>query len=142
MARRWRMLLVPGFFDCSRAECDVDKGWLEATRNALEGANLLLKGYFQALYVLLGGSKTRMESSAAKNIPTKSMKFYISMFSDKPPCMPLRFGIVERHCNHIVKGGRGFFFFHIFFLSLSTFSSFLGFFFQFFLFLKLSFQPC
>ena len=99
-----------------------------ATRNALERANFLLEGYFRALYVPLGGSKTRMESSTAKNTPSKSMKFYISMFSDKPPCMPLCFDIVERRCNHIARGGRGFFFFHIFFLSL---------FFNFFLFLRL-----
>ena len=59
-----------------------------------------------------------------------------------PPCMPLRFDIVERRCDHIaIKRairGQGFFFFHIFFLSFflplfpfslsfsSTFSSFLG----------------
>ena len=139
MARRWWMLLVLGFSDCSWAECDVDKGRLEATRNALERANLLLEGYFRALYVPLGGSKTRMESSVAKNTPSKSMKFYISMFSDKPPCMPLCFGIVESCYNHIARGGRGFFFFHIFFLTLFFyfFSSFLGFFFHFLLFLKL-----
>ena len=124
------MLRVPGFSNCSWAECDVDKGRPEATRNTLECANLLLDGYFRALYVPLGGSKTRMESSIAKNTPSKSMKFYISMFSDKPPCMPLCFGIVERRCNHIAKGGQGFFFFHIFFLSL---------FFDFFFFLRLCF---
>ena len=54
----------------------------------LELANLLLEGYFRALYVPLGGLKTRME-----NTPSRSMKFYISMFSDKPPCMPLCFDI-------------------------------------------------
>ena len=81
------MLLVPGFFDCSRAEYDVNKGRLVATRNVLECANLRLEGYFRALYVPLGGLKTRME-----NTPSKSRKFYISMFSDKPPCMPLCFG--------------------------------------------------
>ena len=59
-----------------------------ATRNVLERAILLLEGYFQALYVPLGGLKTRME-----NTPSRSMKFYISIFSDKPPCMPLYFGI-------------------------------------------------
>ena len=106
MARRYRMLLVLGFSDCSWAECDVDRGWPAATRNALERANLLLEGYFGALYVHL----------------------YISMFSDKPPCMPLCFGFVERRCNHSVRGGRGFFFFYIFFLSP---------FFEFFLFLSL-----
>ena len=90
-ARHWRMLPVSSFSDCSLAECDVDRGWPMATRNLLECANLSLEGYFQALYVLLGGSKTRME-----NITSKSMKFYISMFSDKPHCMPLCFGIVER----------------------------------------------
>ena len=60
-----------------------------ATRNVLECAILHLEGYFRALYIPLGGSKTRME-----NTPSKSMKFYISMFSDKPPCMPLCFGTV------------------------------------------------
>ena len=89
-----------------------------ATRKPLERANLTLEGYFRALYVPLGGSETQMESSASKNTPSKSMKFYISMFNDKPPCMPLFFGIVERRCNHSARGGRGFFFFHIFFLSL------------------------
>ena len=54
----------------------------------LERANLLLEGYFRALYVPMGGLKTRME-----NTPSRSMKFYISMFSDKPPCMPLCFDI-------------------------------------------------
>ena len=84
-----------------------------ATRNVLEHANLLLERYFLALYVPLGGLKTRME-----NTTSKSMKFYISMLSDKPPCMPPLLGIDEWCCNHIAKGGRGFFFFHIFFLSL------------------------
>ena len=46
MARRWRMLLVPGFSDCSWAECDVNGGRPEDTRNALEHANFLLEGYF------------------------------------------------------------------------------------------------
>ena len=165
MARRCRMPPVPGFSDCSWAECNVDKGWPVATRNAVECASLLLEGYFRALYVPLGGSKTHMESSTNKNTPSKSMKFYISMFSDKPPCMPLSFGIVERRCNHIAKGSRGFFFFHIFFLSLffnfflfhrlflplpllsfsSTFSSFLGSVFSpvgLCNYLRLSFQPC
>ena len=58
-----------------------------ATRNMPERANLRLEGYFRSLYVPLGGSKTQME-----NTPSKSMKFYISMLSDKPPCMPLCFG--------------------------------------------------
>ena len=120
MARCCWMLPVPGFSDCCWAECDVDRGRPAATRNALECANLLLEGYLQALYVPLGGSKTWMESSATKNTPSKSMKFYISMFSDKPPCMPLCFGIVERRCNHTIRGNRGFFFFHIFFLSLCS----------------------
>ena len=100
----------------------------------LERANLLLEGYFRVLYVPLGGSKTRME-----NIISKSMKFYIFMFSDKPLC----FGIVERHCNHTARGNRGFFFFHIFFLSLCSrgffYIFFLSLFFDFFLFLSLLF---
>ena len=129
MARHCQMLPVPAFFDCSSVECDVDKGWSMTTRNVLKRANLLLEGYFRALYVPLGGSKTPMESSTAKNTPSKSMKFFIyPWFSDKPPCMPLFFGIVERRCDHIARGSRGFFFFPIFFLSL---------FFDFFLFLRL-----
>ena len=60
------------------------------TRNVLERANLPLEGYFQALYVPLGGSRTRMEIA-----PLKSMRLCISMFSDKPPCMPLSFGTIE-----------------------------------------------
>ena len=127
MARRCRMLPVPSFSNYSWAECDVHRGRPTATRNALERVNLVLEGYFRALYVPLGGSKTRMESSITKTTPSKLMKFYISMFSDKPPCMPLCFVIVERHCNHTARGGQGFFFFHIFFLSL---------FFYFFLFLR------
>ena len=118
MVRRCRMVPVSGFSNYSWAECDVDMGRLAATRNSLERANFILEGYFLALYVPLDGSETHMESSTAKNTPSKSMTFYISMFSDKPPCMPFCFGIVGRHCNHTAKGGRGFFFFNIFFLSL------------------------
>ena len=130
--------------------------------NVLERANLLLEGYFLALYVPLGGSTTQME-----NITSKSIKFYISMFSDKPPCIPFCFGIVERRCNNTGRGGLGFFFFHIFFLSLynmgffhifflslysrgflhiffissfSTFSSSLAFFFHFLFFLRFFFH--
>ena len=40
------MLPVPGFSDCSWAECDVDRGQPTVTRNALERANLLLEGHF------------------------------------------------------------------------------------------------
>ena len=125
MARRYRMLPLPGFSDYSWVECDVDKGWTKATRNLLKRANLLLEGYFQALYVPLGGAETQM-------------KFYISMFSDKPPCMPLCFGIVIRRCNHTARGGRGLFFFHIFLLSLCSggYIFFLSLFFDFLLFLS------
>ena len=45
------------------------------------------RGIFEPYMSPLGGSKTRME-----NAPSKSIKFYISMFSDKPLCMPLCFG--------------------------------------------------
>ena len=55
MAGHWRMLLVPGFSDCSWAECDVDRGRSVIKRNIPEFANLPLEGYFLALYVLLGG---------------------------------------------------------------------------------------
>ena len=85
MARHWWMLLVPGSF-----ECDVDKGRPVTTRNVLEHANLPLEGYFRALYAPLGGLRTRME-----NASLKLMKFCISMFSDKPPCMPLCFDTIE-----------------------------------------------
>ena len=46
MARHWRMLLVPGFSDCSWAERDVDRGRPVTTRNVLERANLPLEWYF------------------------------------------------------------------------------------------------
>ena len=46
MARRCRALPVPCFSDCSWAECDVDRGRPEATRNVLERVNLLLEEYF------------------------------------------------------------------------------------------------
>ena len=84
-----------------------------AVRNMLERANLLLEGYFRALYVPLGGSKARME-------------FYISMFNDKPPCMPLFFGTIERRCNHTARGDRGFLFFYIFFIILCSRSFYLS----------------
>ena len=85
MARHWWMLLVPG-----SSECDVNRGRPVTTRNVLEHANLSLEGYFRALYVPLGGSRSRME-----NAPLKLIKFCISMLRDKPPCMPLCFGIIE-----------------------------------------------
>ena len=91
MARHWWMLPVPGFSDCTWAKCDVARGRPMATRNMLDRANLCLEGYFQALYVPLGGSKTPIE-----NAPL--MEFYISMFSDKLPCMPLCY-------NHTARGG-------------------------------------
>ena len=53
MARHYWALRVPYFFDCSWAECDIDRGRLEAIRNALEGANFLLEGHFRALYATL-----------------------------------------------------------------------------------------
>ena len=56
MARHWRMLLIPGFSNYSRVECDVDRGQPVTARNVLECANLPLEGYFRALYVPMGGS--------------------------------------------------------------------------------------
>ena len=53
MARRYRVLPIPCFSNCSWAECDVNRGRSEAIRNALEHANLHLEGYFRALYVPL-----------------------------------------------------------------------------------------
>ena len=44
-----RALPVPCFSNCSWAECDVDRGRPDATRNVLERANFLLEGYFRAL---------------------------------------------------------------------------------------------
>ena len=90
MVKHWRMLLLPGFSDCSYAECDVDRGRTVTKRNLLKHTNLPLEGYFRVLYVPLGGSQTRMEDASLK-----SMKLCVSMFSDKPPCMPLCFGTVE-----------------------------------------------
>ena len=103
MVRHWRLLPVPGFSDCSWAEYDVDKDRPVAIRNVLKLVNFLLEGYFRALYVPLGGSKTRIE-----NITSKSMKFYISVFSDKPPCMPLHFGIVESATIILLEAARAF----------------------------------
>ena len=65
MAGHWRMLLVPGFSDCSWAECDVDRGRMVTTRNVLECANLSMEGYFRALYAPLGGSRTQMENTTS-----------------------------------------------------------------------------
>ena len=59
-------------------------------RNVLELDNLPLEGYFLSLYVLLGSSRTRREKASLT-----STKFRVSMFNDKPPCMPLCFGIVD-----------------------------------------------
>ena len=81
-------------------------------RDILELVNLPLEGHFQALYVPLGGSRTRKE-----NASLKSMKLYVSMFSDKSPCMPLCFSAID----HNAIGGRGFFLF----LSLCSSSFFL-----------------
>ena len=102
MAGYWWMLPVPGFSDYSWAEHDIDRGRPVIKRNVLELANLPLEGYFRALYVPLGGSRTRREKASLK-----STKLYISMFSDKPPCMPLCFGTVD----YTTRGGRGFFLF-------------------------------
>ena len=96
------MLLVLDFSDCSCAKCDVDRGRPVIKRNILKLANLILEGYFQALHAPLGGSRTRNEKASLK-----SMKLCISMFSNKPPCMPLCFGIVD----YTTRGGRGFFLF-------------------------------
>ena len=130
MARHWRMVPVLGFSNCSWAECDVDRGRPMATRNVLERANLLLEGYFLSLYVHLGGSKTRMEITSSK-----SMKFYVSMFSDKSPCMPLYFGTAVIILLEAIGA------FSSFLASAATFSFFSlysnGFFFSFFFLLSL-----
>ena len=151
MARHWQMLLVPGFSDCSWAEFDVDRSRPVIKRNVLEIANLPLEGYFRALYVPLGGSRTQKE-----NASLKSMELYVSMLSDKPPLMPLCVGTVD----HTARGGWGFFlylslyssifsffklcsssFFFSFFFLFFFYFQFLFFFFCFFFFLRLSFQP-
>ena len=133
------MLPVPGFFDCSLVECDVDKSRSVATRNMLKHANLRLEGYFRALHVPFDCSKNRME-----NAP--SMEFYISMFSNKPPCMPLCFGTAVIILLEAV-GAFSFFLastaaiFSYFLASAarafsSVFSSYLAFFFHFLFFLR------
>ena len=100
MARHCRALPVPCFSDCSKAECDVDKGQPEATRNALKRANFLLEGYFPHMspYMpLCFGIIERRSNHIAKKWATR---------------------------------GRGFFLFHIFFripfFFFFHFSSFLG----------------
>ena len=145
MARHWRMLPIPGFSDCSWAECDVDRGWSVSTRNVLKRANLRLEGYFRAISVPLGGSKTRME-----NAPFKSMKFYISMFNNNPPCIPLYFGtaiIILPEATGAFSSFLAFatVAFSSFLASVarafsSTFSSCLAFFFHFLFFLRLFLQ--
>ena len=47
MARHWRMLLVPGFSDCSWAECDVDKGRPVTTRTLWSVLIYLWRGIFE-----------------------------------------------------------------------------------------------
>ena len=116
-----------------------------ATRNVLKRANLRFEGYFQVLYVPLGGLKTRME-----NAPSKSMKFYISMFSDKPPCMPLCFGTaviiplkaVWAFSSFLASAAAAFSFFLASAAGTfsSAFSSCLVFFFHFLFFLRLFLQ--
>ena len=81
-------------------------------RDVLELVNLPLEGYFRVLYVPLSGSRTRKE-----NASLKLMKFYVSMFNDKSPCIPLCFDAID----HTARGGRGFFLF----LSLCSSSFFL-----------------
>ena len=103
MARQWQMLLVPGFSDCSWAECDVDRGRPVIKRDVLDLSNLHLEGYFQALYVPLGGSRTRKENSFLK-----SMKLCVSMFNDKcdtpKPGGPIDYRqLVETCVSHIMR---------------------------------------
>ena len=90
MAGHWRILQVLGFFDCSWAELDVDRGRLAIKRNVLELANLPMEGYFRALYAPLGGSPIWREKASLT-----STKLSVSMFSDKSPCMPLYFGTID-----------------------------------------------
>ena len=111
MAGHWPVLLGLGFFDCSWAERDVDRGRPTIKGNVPELANLPMEGYFQALYAPLGGSKIWREKASLI-----STKLCVSMFRDKPPCMPLCFGTVD----YIARGGLGFFFF----LSLCSSRSF------------------
>ena len=102
MAGCWRILLVLGFSDCSWAKRDIDRGRSVIKKNILALANLPLEVYFRALYAPLGGSQTWREKASLT-----STKPYVSMFSDKPPCMPLCFGTID----HTIGGGRGFFLF-------------------------------
>ena len=131
MAKHWRMLLLSGFSDCSCAKCAVDRGRPVTKRNLLERTNLPLEGYFRALYVPLGGLRTRM-----KNAFLKSMKLCVSMFSNKPPCMPLCFDTSENILPKAVGA------FSSFLASAATTFSFFslcgnGFFFSFFFLLSL-----
>ena len=73
--------------------------------------------------------------SGRDNASLKSTKIYISMFSDKPPCMPLCFGTVD----YTARGDQGFFLF----LSLysSNFFSFFKLYSSGFFFLLFFFPP-
>ena len=102
MDGHWRVLLGLSFSDCSLAERDVDRGRPTIKGKVLELANLLMKGYFRALYAPLGGSRIWREKASLI-----SLKLCVSMFRDKPPCMPLYFSTVD----YIARGGQGFFFF-------------------------------
>ena len=80
MAGHWRMLLGLGFSDYSWVECDVDKGWPTIERNVPELTNLLMVGYFRALYAPLGVSRILRDKASLT-----SMKLHFSMLRDKPP---------------------------------------------------------
>ena len=54
MARHWRMLLAPGFSDCSWAECNVDRGRPVTIRNVLGRDNFFFGGVFSSLICPLG----------------------------------------------------------------------------------------
>ena len=136
------MLPVSSFSVCSWAECDVDKGRPVATRNVLECANLLLEGVFSSLIRSVG-----LFENSNGDAPSRSM-----IISPCSAISPLVCPFALTCCNHIARGGHGFFCFHIFFLSLysrgfsrssflasvaGAFSSCLAFFFHFLLFLKI-----
>ena len=89
------------------------------------------------LSVMLTGVCRRLQGTCWSTL----ILFWRDIFEPyMPPYMSLRFGIIERHCNHIAikRAIRGWGFFLFFFISSlgspfsfsSTFSSFLGYVFQ------------
>ena len=150
MAKHWRTLLLPGFSDCFCAECDVGRGRPVTKKILLERTNLPLEGYSRALYVPLGGSRTRMEDASLKFMSPCSVISPLVCPSALALLMPEAVGAFS---SFLAYSSRFFLFWplqqRLFLLAWpsssfsfsSTFSSFSSSSSIFFFFLRLSFQP-